>query len=61
MLPVGLFITGWTARADVHWIASDIGIALVGGGTIFIFQGILTYTLYAFALHAASGKPQSHR
>ncbi|OJT04646.1 hypothetical protein TRAPUB_4658 [Trametes pubescens] len=54
LLPVGLFITGWTARADVHWIAPDIGIALVGGGTIFIFQGILTYVLDAFALHAAS-------
>ncbi|EIW62246.1 MFS polyamine transporter [Trametes versicolor FP-101664 SS1] len=54
LLPIGLFITGWTARADVHWIAPDIGIALVGGGTIFIFQGIMTYVLDAFAVYAAS-------
>lgn len=23
-LPIGLFLTGWTARADVHWIVPDI-------------------------------------
>lgn len=54
-LPIGLFITGWTARADVHWIAPDIGIALVGAGTILNFQSIQTYVIDAFTLHAASG------
>ena len=53
---MGLFITGWTARADVHWIAPDIGIALVGAGTILSFQSIQTYVIDAFTLHAASGK-----
>ncbi|RDX43808.1 MFS polyamine transporter [Lentinus brumalis] len=53
-LPMGLFITGWTARADVHWIAPDIGIALVGAGTILNFQSIQTYVIDAFTLHAAS-------
>lgn len=24
LLPIGLFISGWTARADIHWIATDI-------------------------------------
>lgn len=24
LLPIGLFLTGWTARADVHWIVPDI-------------------------------------
>lgn len=54
LLPAGLFITGWTARADVHWIAPDIGIALVGAGTILNFQSIQTYVIDAFTLHAAS-------
>ena len=54
-LPIGLLITGWTARADVHWIAPDIGIALVGAGTILNFQSIQTYVIDAFTLHAASG------
>ncbi|KAI0788016.1 MFS polyamine transporter [Fomes fomentarius] len=54
LLPVGLLISGWTARADVHWIAPDIGIALVGAGTILNFQSIQTYVIDAFTLHAAS-------
>ncbi|TBU32694.1 MFS polyamine transporter [Dichomitus squalens] len=54
LLPIGLLITGWTARADVHWIAPDIGIALVGAGTILNFQSIQTYVIDAFTLHAAS-------
>jgi hypothetical protein len=55
-LPVGLFITGWTARANIHWIVPDIGIAFVGAGVILNFQSIQTYVIDAFTLHAASGK-----
>ncbi|KAL4244382.1 MFS transporter superfamily protein [Abortiporus biennis] len=54
MTPIGLFITGWTARADVPWIAPDIGIALVGAGVILNFQAIQTYVIDTFTLHAAS-------
>ncbi|KAI9060888.1 MFS polyamine transporter [Trametes sanguinea] len=54
MLPVGLFLTGWTARADVHWIVPDIGIAIVGAGMILLFQSIQTYVIDAFTLHVAS-------
>lgn len=53
-LPVGLFLTGWTARSDVHWIVPDIGIAFVGAGTILNFQSIQTYVIDTFTLHAAS-------
>lgn len=54
LLPAGLFITGWTAQAKTHWIGPDIGIALVGAGTILNFQCIQTYVIDAFTLHAAS-------
>lgn len=54
LLPIGLFLTGWTARKSVPWIAPDIGIALVGAGTILNFQSIQTYVIDAFTLHAAS-------
>ncbi|KAI0771680.1 MFS polyamine transporter [Trametes elegans] len=54
VLPIGLFLTGWTARASVHWIAPDIGIALVGASMIVLFQAIQTYAIDAFPLHAAS-------
>jgi hypothetical protein len=45
---------GWTSEAHNHWIASDIGMALVGAGTILSFQCIQTYLLECFPLHAAS-------
>ncbi|VDC03823.1 unnamed protein product [Peniophora sp. CBMAI 1063] len=54
ILPVGLFMTGWTARADVHWIVPDIGITLIGAGLILPYQAIQTYIIDAFTLHAAS-------
>jgi hypothetical protein len=38
------------------------GIALVGAGTIAVFQSIQTYVIDSFALHAASGEVKSrHR
>ncbi|KAK7689627.1 hypothetical protein QCA50_007420 [Cerrena zonata] len=48
-LPIGLFIAGWTARADVPWIAPDIA-----PGVILNFQSIQTYVIDTFTLHAAS-------
>ncbi|KAH7884066.1 MFS polyamine transporter [Phlebopus sp. FC_14] len=54
LLPVGLFISGWTVQPNIPWIAPDIGIALVGAGIILSFQSIQTYIVDAFTLHAAS-------
>ncbi|KII94376.1 hypothetical protein PLICRDRAFT_36640 [Plicaturopsis crispa FD-325 SS-3] len=53
-LPAGLFILGWGARANVHWIVPDIGMALIGAGVILNFQAIQTYVIDTFTLHAAS-------
>ncbi|KAG2135087.1 MFS polyamine transporter [Suillus clintonianus] len=54
LLPIGCLIVGWTSEAHTHWIASDIGIALVGAGIILNFQCIQTYIVDCFTLHAAS-------
>ncbi|OJA21347.1 hypothetical protein AZE42_12763 [Rhizopogon vesiculosus] len=54
LLPIGCLITGWTSQAHVHWIAPDIGIAIVGAGIILSFQCIQTYVVDTFTLHAAS-------
>lgn len=54
LLPIGCLIVGWTSEAHVHWIAPDIGMALVGAGIIVSFQCIQTYILECFSLHAAS-------
>ncbi|KAH8077750.1 MFS polyamine transporter [Cristinia sonorae] len=54
MLPIGLFLTGWTARANVHWIVPDIGLVFVGLGIIIPWLSINTYIIDAFSLYAAS-------
>ncbi|KAI0794966.1 MFS polyamine transporter [Abortiporus biennis] len=54
ILPIGLFLAGWTARGNILWIVSDIGVAFVGAGAILNFQVIQTYIIDSFTLHAAS-------
>ncbi|RDB16595.1 Efflux pump vrtL [Hypsizygus marmoreus] len=54
ILPAGLLIAGWSAEKKLHWILTDFGIFLVGGGMIPLFQAIQTYVVDAFTLHAAS-------
>jgi hypothetical protein len=38
LLPAGLFIYGWTAEKQVHWIAPIIGTAVIGVGNLLIFM-----------------------
>ncbi|KAF8964568.1 MFS polyamine transporter [Flammula alnicola] len=54
LFPFGLLLSGWSAEAKLHWIATDIGIACVGAGLILVFQSMQTYVVDAFTLHAAS-------
>ncbi|KAH9476320.1 Efflux pump vrtL [Psilocybe cubensis] len=54
ILPFGLLLSGWAAEKQLHWVAVDIGTACVGGGMILVFQGIQTYVVDTFTLHAAS-------
>ncbi|KAK7048800.1 MFS polyamine transporter [Favolaschia claudopus] len=44
-LPIGLFLTGWSVQARVHWIVPDIGIAFIGAGIILNFQSIQIYII----------------
>jgi MFS family permease len=53
-LPIGLFIYGWTADKQVHWIAPMIGTGIMGFGMIGIFMIIQTYLIDAFTPYAAS-------
>ncbi|KAK0451312.1 MFS polyamine transporter [Desarmillaria tabescens] len=55
IFPIGLLLTGWCAQKGVHWIVTDIGIALVGAGMILNFQAMQTYVVDTFTLYAASG------
>ena len=38
MLPVGLFIYGWTAEYEVHWMAPIVGMGIVGFANLLIFM-----------------------
>lgn len=40
LLPVGLFIYGWTAQYRVHWIAPIIGTGIIGVGNLIIFMAL---------------------
>ncbi|TFK37877.1 MFS polyamine transporter [Crucibulum laeve] len=54
LLPIGLFLSGWSAQGHLHWAATDVGSALISGGMILTFQSIQTYVIDSFTLHAAS-------
>ncbi|KAH7166299.1 major facilitator superfamily domain-containing protein [Dactylonectria macrodidyma] len=54
LLPAGLFIYGWTAEYEVHWIAPIIGTAVMGVGNLIIFMSLQMYLVDSFTVYAAS-------
>ncbi|KAL4877625.1 MFS general substrate transporter [Aspergillus karnatakaensis] len=52
--PVGLFITAWTSRSDIHWILPTIGLALNVLGTFTVIVSILQYLAFTYPRYAAS-------
>uniref|UniRef100_A0A0D2XEJ4 Major facilitator superfamily (MFS) profile domain-containing protein n=1 Tax=Fusarium oxysporum (strain Fo5176) TaxID=660025 RepID=A0A0D2XEJ4_FUSOF len=50
LLPIGLFVYGWTAEYKVHWIVPIIFTGFSGAGLIFSF----IYMIDAFTTYAAS-------
>lgn len=46
LMPAGMFWFAWTAKPEIHWIVSIIGIT---------FYGVGAFILYVFHLHLASG------
>ncbi|KAK1689911.1 major facilitator superfamily domain-containing protein [Colletotrichum godetiae] len=54
LVPIGLFLYGWTLQYNVHFMVPLAGTFLVGVGTILIFMSINSYLVDAFTEHAAS-------
>jgi multidrug resistance protein len=54
IIPIGLFLYGWSADKHVHWIVPIIGTMFVGLGLLATFMPIQTYLVDAFTIHAAS-------
>ncbi|GAA6002029.1 hypothetical protein JCM10207_003045 [Rhodosporidiobolus poonsookiae] len=46
IIPICLFITGWTAREDVHWIWPIVGASLYIPGIYYAFQAVYISTIY---------------
>lgn len=54
LMPIGLFIYGWTAQYHIQWAVPMLGTLLFGTGLIACMICIQTYLIDAFTLHAAS-------
>ncbi|KAK8001767.1 hypothetical protein PG991_013989 [Apiospora marii] len=53
-IPAGLFMYGWSAERNTHWIVPILGTGLVGVGNIAVFMGVVSYLVDAFTVYAAS-------
>jgi hypothetical protein len=54
LVPLGLFIYGWSAQEKIHWIVPNIGAAIFAFGLIISFQCAQTYVVDAYSRYAAS-------
>ncbi|KAM0541954.1 hypothetical protein ACHAPJ_013016 [Fusarium lateritium] len=54
IVPIGLFIYGWTLYFNVHFMVPLLGLFIVGFGTILIFIPVSTYLVDAYVEAAAS-------
>lgn len=54
LVPVGLFIYGWSAQYATHWIVPNVGAAIFAAGVIMGFQCIQTYLIDSYTRFAAS-------
>ncbi|KAK7956135.1 MFS general substrate transporter [Apiospora aurea] len=54
LIPVGLFIYGWTAEYKTHWIGPNIGACLFCIGTIIGFQCVQGFLVDTYTRYAAS-------
>jgi MFS family permease len=54
LLPIGLFVFGFTARADTHWVAPAVGVVLVTMGILLIYLAVFNYFADTYHKYASS-------
>ncbi|KIM92881.1 hypothetical protein OIDMADRAFT_46487 [Oidiodendron maius Zn] len=54
LVPIGLFIYGWTAYYKVHWVVPIIGTAITGMGVVMITSSSQIYIIDVFGPQAAA-------
>ncbi|GFG20186.1 caffeine resistance protein 5 [Aspergillus udagawae] len=52
--PIGLFLFGWTANKDIHWIVPTIGITIYAGSAFIVLQCVFVYVPMSYPMYAAS-------
>jgi MFS family permease len=59
LIPVGLFMYGWTVQAQTHFIVPLIATGFIGIGLLMTFMPASTYLVDVFTIHAASAMAAS--
>ncbi|CUM63889.1 uncharacterized protein PRCAT00001477001 [Priceomyces carsonii] len=54
LMPVGIFIFGWTANPHIHWIVPIIGACIYSIGAFLTFQALYQYLSMSFWKYMAS-------
>jgi hypothetical protein len=54
ILPLGLFLYGWSAQYQTPFIVPMLGTGITGFGLIVTFMSANTYVVDVFGVHAAS-------
>ena len=54
IMPIGLFIFGWTAQAETHWIGPMVGQTAIALGLMLAFNSIQNFFVDAFAPYSAA-------
>ncbi|KAF6806648.1 transporter C1529.01-like protein 3 [Colletotrichum sojae] len=54
VLPVGLFLYGWTTEKGVHWIVPMLGVVIFSIGLMGVMTSVQNYLLDAYPRYAAS-------
>ncbi|KAH6981671.1 polyamine transporter 3 [Ilyonectria sp. MPI-CAGE-AT-0026] len=54
VLPIGLFIYGWTVQYGVHFIVPMLGVAIFSGGLMGVMMCVQNYLLDTYPRYAAS-------
>lgn len=54
LLPAGLFMFGWTARADLHWALPAIAIGIATAGIFTIYLSVFNYLSDSYRSFASS-------
>ncbi|RLV88038.1 Multidrug resistance protein 1 [Meyerozyma sp. JA9] len=54
LMPIGIFIFGWSANPQHHWMGPIMGAAVFCTGAFFVFQTLFNYMAMSFPRYMAS-------